>query len=170
LKTVKFTKKDNVELTVELTIPNDNMILNISTTYRPAIDLSYLLHKHRDKFQTFELSVGKVHVFYSKKSEDRTTISLLLDIDPIEMVRGVRNSGSENFVLGDYVNDRPYVASSFMNVAISKVFSSAMNGKCKNKPELVNIELPFEISISVVPAPKGGEILIHKFFEPWDTR
>ena len=142
------------------------MILNITTTHFPATDLGYLLHKHPDKFQTVELSVGKAHVFYPEKSEERTTISLLLDIDPIDMVRGARNLGGDGFALGHYVNDRPYVASSFMSVAISKAFSSALNGKCKDKPELVDVKLPFEVSISVIPAPKGGEVLIRKLFEP----
>ena len=142
------------------------MLLNITTTHKPATDLGYLLHKHPDKFQTVELSVGKAHVFYPEKSENRTTVSLLLDIDPIDMVRGARNLGGDGFALGHYVNDRPYVASSFMSVALAKAFSSAMNGKCKDKPELVDVKLPFEVTISVIPAPKGGEILIRKFFEP----
>jgi len=78
----------------------------------------------------------------------------------------LKDYGGDSFALGHYVNDRPYVASSFMSVAISKAFSSALNGKCKDKPELVDIKLPFEVVISVIPAPKGGEILIRKFFEP----
>ena len=82
------------------------------------------------------------------------------------MVRGARNLGGDGFALGHYVNDRPYVASSFMSVAISKAFSSALNGQCKDKPELVDVKLPFEVSISVIPAPKGGEVLIRKLFEP----
>ena len=143
-----------------------SMILNITTTHKPATDLGYLLHKHPDKFQTFDLSVGKAHVFYPEKGDDKTTVSLLLDIDPIDMVRGARNLGGDSFALGRYVNDRPYVASSFMSVALSKAFSSAMNGKCKDKPELVDVKLPFEVLITAIPAPKGGEILIRSFFEP----
>jgi 3' terminal RNA ribose 2'-O-methyltransferase Hen1 len=142
------------------------MLLNISTTHHPATDLGYLLHKHPDKFQTVELSVGKAHIFYPEKAEARTTVSLLLDIDPIDMVRGGKNLGGDGFTLGQYVNDRPYVASSFMSVAISKAFSSALNGKCKDKPELVLVKLPFEVIISVIPAPKGGAVLIRKLFEP----
>jgi 3' terminal RNA ribose 2'-O-methyltransferase Hen1 len=142
------------------------MILNITTTHYPATDLGYLLHKHPDKFQTVELSVGKAHIFYPVKKEDKTTISILLDIDPIDMVRGIRNMGGEGFALAHYVNDRPYVASSFMSVALSKAFSSAMNGQCKDKPDLVELKLPFEVTIAVIPAPKGGEILIRKLFEP----
>lgn len=142
------------------------MLLNITTTHRPATDLGYLMHKHPDKFQSFELSVGKAHVFYPEVGEEKTTICLLLDIDPIDMVRGGKHFGGENFSLGNYVNDRPYVASSFMSVALAKAFSSAMNGKCKDKPELVEVKLPFEVKITSVPAPKGGEILIRKLFEP----
>jgi 3' terminal RNA ribose 2'-O-methyltransferase Hen1 len=142
------------------------MLLNITTTHNPATDLGYLLHKHPDKFQTFELSVGKAHVFYPECRTEKTTISLLLDIDPIDMVRSARNLGGDGFALGHYVNDRPYVASSFMSVALAKAFSSAMNGRCKDKPELVDVALPFEVSMPVIPAPKGGEMIIRKFFEP----
>jgi 3' terminal RNA ribose 2'-O-methyltransferase Hen1 len=142
------------------------MIINITTTHYPATDLGYLLHKHPDRFQSVELSVGKAHIFYPEKSAERTTISLLLDIDPIDMVRGAKNLSGDGFSLGQYVNDRPYVASSFLSVALSKAFSSAMNGHCKDKPELVNEQLPFEVTIAAIPAPKGGEILIRKFFEP----
>ncbi len=129
------------------------MILSITTTHYPATDLGFLLHKHPDKFQTVELSVGKAHIFYPEKSDEKTTISLLLDIDPVDMVRNGKNLSGDGFTLGHYVNDRPYVASSFMSVALSKAFSSAMNGKCKDKPELVEMKLPFEVSIAVIPAP-----------------
>lgn len=37
------------------------MLLSITTTHRPASDLDYLLHKHPDKFQSFELSFGTAH-------------------------------------------------------------------------------------------------------------
>ena len=142
------------------------MLLNITTTHKPATDLGYLLHKHPDKLQSIDLSIGKAHIFYPENSDERTTASLLLDIDPIDMVRGGRNLSGKGFSLGQYVNDRPYVASSFMSVAIAKAFSTAMNGKCSKKPELVDVKMPFEVTVSVLPAPKGGEILIRKMFEP----
>lgn len=142
------------------------MLLTITTTYKNATDLGFLLHKHPDKLQTVDLAVGKAYIFYPESSSEKTTVALLLDIDSIDMVRGVRNLSGKGFSLGQYVNDRPYVASSFMSVALSKAFSTAMNGKCKNKPELVNIEMPFEVKISVLPTPKGGELLIRKLFEP----
>ncbi|NAS29500.1 3' terminal RNA ribose 2'-O-methyltransferase Hen1 [Flavobacteriaceae bacterium R38] len=142
------------------------MLLTITTTYKNTTDLGFLLHKHPGKLQTIDLAVGKVHIFYPESSEEKTTVALLLDIDSIDMVRGVRNLSGKGFSLGQYVNDRPYVASSFMSVALSKAFSTAMNGKCKNKPDLVDIKMPFEVKISVLPAPKGGELLIRKLFEP----
>ncbi|MCR9152496.1 MAG: 3' terminal RNA ribose 2'-O-methyltransferase Hen1 [Bacteroidetes bacterium] len=142
------------------------MLLNITTEHKPATDLGFLLHKHPDKFQSIDLSIGKAHIFYPENSEERTTASLLLDIDPIDMVKGGRNLSGKGFSLGQYVNDRPYVASSFMSVAIAKAFSTAMNGKCSNRPELVNVKMPFQVTISVLPAPRGGETLIRKMFEP----
>jgi len=142
------------------------MILTITNTQKPSGDLGFLLHKHPDKFQSIDLSVGKAHIFYPESTEEKTTVALLLDIDPIDMVRGggLKLSG-KGFSLGQYVNDRPYVASSFMSVALSKAFSTAMNGKCSTRPELVDKKLPLTATISVLPAPRGGEPLIRKMFE-----
>lgn len=142
------------------------MLLTITTTHQPATDIGYLLHKHPDKFQSVDLSIGKAHIFYPESSPEQTTIGLLLDIDPIDMVRGSRNMGGKGFALGQYVNDRPYVASSFMSVAIAKAFSTAMNGKCKARPELVDIKMPLQVKIAVLPTPSGGERLIRNLFEP----
>lgn len=142
------------------------MLLAITTTYQPATDLGFLLHKHPDRLQSVDLSMGKAHIFYPDCTEEKTTIALLLEIDSISTIRGSRNNSNQNFALGQYVNDRPYVASSFMSVAIAKAFSTAMNGKCSNKPELVEVKMPFSVKIAVLPAPKGGEILIRKLFEP----
>ncbi|HWB93793.1 MAG TPA: 3' terminal RNA ribose 2'-O-methyltransferase Hen1 [Puia sp.] len=142
------------------------MLLTITTTYRPASDLSYLLHKHPDRVQEVEFSAGKAHLFYPEISEDVCTIALLLDIDPIGLVR--RNSGPggiNEFALEQYVNDRPYVASSFMSAALIKAFSTAMNGRCKDRPELVGVPMPFEVQISVLPV-RGGEEVLRQLFEP----
>ena len=141
------------------------MLLTISTTHVPATDLGYLLHKHPDRLQSVDLSVGRAHIFYPACSEEKTTAALLLDIDPIALVRG-RNLSGRGFSLGQYVNDRPYVASSFLSVALSKAFSTAMNGRCVARPELVEQPMPFSVRISVLPAPRGGELLIRRLFEP----
>lgn len=100
------------------------VLLTITTTHRPATDLGYLLHKRPDRVQTFTVPFGEAHVFYPEASEERCTAALLLDIDPVGLVR--RGRGAASFALAEYVNDRPYVASSFLSVALVNVFKSAM--------------------------------------------
>ena len=110
------------------------MLLTITTSHRPATDLGFLLHKHPDRFQSFDLSFGQAHVFFPEAEDDCCTACLLLDVDPVGMVRG--KGREQNSLLDHYVNDRPYAASSFMSVAISQVFGTAMGGRCKDRPEL----------------------------------
>ena len=139
------------------------MLLTITTTHEPATDLSFLLHKHPDRFQTFDLNFGQVHVFYPVVSPSRTTAAILLDIDPVGMVRG--KSRDQSFLLDQYVNDRPYVASSFLSVALAQVFSSAMSGRCKDREELAQTPLPISASLDVLPV-RGGEGWVRRIFEP----
>src|ERR1043165_9160382 len=103
------------------------MLLIISSTAYPATDLGYLLHKNPSRIQTFELAFGKAHVFYPEVPEGKCTAALLLDIDPVHLVRVQRGP------LEQYVNDRPYVASSFMSVALAQVYGSALNGQSKER-------------------------------------
>ena len=100
------------------------MLLTISTTHKPATDLGYLLHKHPNRCQSFSLPFGEAHVFYPEANEQQCTAALLLDINPIKLVR------KRTLTLDAYVNDRPYVASSFFSVAISQVFRTALGGRC----------------------------------------
>lgn len=139
------------------------MLLTITTTQTPATDLGYLLHKHPDRFQSFDLSFGKAHVFYPEVTEEHCTCCLMLDVDPVGMVRGKKRN--QSFLLGHYVNDRPYVASSFMSVAISQVFGSALNGRCKDRPESVLTPIPLTAKLDVLPV-RGGEDFLHQMFEP----
>ena len=113
------------------------MLLTITTTFSPATDLGFLLHKHPERLQSFELAYGQAHVFYPEANTEKCTAALLLDIDSVGLVRRYHGQVRDNFALAEYVNDRPYVASSFMSVAIAKVFSSALSGKSKDRPELV---------------------------------
>lgn len=138
------------------------MILTIATTRSPATDLGWLLHKHPNRHQTFNLTFGRVHIFYPTATDESCTAALVLDIDPIGLVR--RQSGPE--LLSQYVNDRPYVASSFMSVAIAQVYGSALSGSCKNKPELAEEPLPLHAKLAVVPCRKGGQSFLRKLFEP----
>ncbi|HTU88767.1 MAG TPA: 3' terminal RNA ribose 2'-O-methyltransferase Hen1 [Gemmataceae bacterium] len=139
------------------------MLLTITTTHRPALDLGYLLHKHPEKFQSFDLSFGRAHVFYPEADPERCTACLLLDVDPVGMVRG--KNADQNFLLAQYVNDRPYAASSFMSVAISQVFGSALQGRCKDRPELAAAGIPLTAHIDVLPV-RGGEPFLRGVFEP----
>lgn len=131
------------------------MLLTIATTHRPATDLGFLLHKRPDRFQSFELSFGKAHVFYPEACEDRCTACLMLDVDPVGMVRG--RGREQKPGLGQYVNDRPYVGSSFLSVAISQVFGTALAGRCKDRPELVETPIPLTVKIDVLPVRAGPE-------------
>jgi 3' terminal RNA ribose 2'-O-methyltransferase Hen1 len=143
------------------------MLLTITTTHEPATDLGYLLHKHPDRVQSFELSFGKVHVLYPEANQHRCTMAMLLDVDPVGMVRG--KSRDQSFLLDHYVNDRPYAATSFLSVAISQVLGTAMAGRCQSRPELVKTPIPLEATIEVLPV-RGGEDFIHRLFGPLGYR
>src|SRR5262249_59944238 len=116
------------------------MLLTISTTHQPANDLGYLLHKHPERFQSFNLSFGKAHVYYPEVTAERCTACLLLDVVSVGMVGG--KNPDQSFLLAQYVNDRPYTASSFMSGAIIQVFGSALLRRCKVRPGLVSSPSP----------------------------
>jgi 3' terminal RNA ribose 2'-O-methyltransferase Hen1 len=139
------------------------MLLTVTTTHRPATDLGFLLHKHPDRVQAFPVPFGEAHVFYPEAGEERCTAALLLDIDPVGLVR--RGRGVSSFALAEYVNDRPYVASSFLSVALVNVFKSAMAGTCKGYEELAASAIALEAALPAVPA-RGGEALVRRLFEP----
>jgi 3' terminal RNA ribose 2'-O-methyltransferase Hen1 len=138
------------------------MLLTISTTEQPATDLGFLLHKHPERVQEVDLSFGKAHVFYPEATPERCTAALVLEVDPVGLVRG---RGDGEGTLDAYVNDRPYVASSFMSVAIARVFGTALSGRCEDRPELAERPLPFVVRLAVLPC-RGGEGLLRRLFEP----
>jgi 3' terminal RNA ribose 2'-O-methyltransferase Hen1 len=107
-------------------------------------DLGYLVHKHPEKVQTYPVAHGQVHVFYPEVSPQRCRLSMLLEIDPVGLVRRAGQG------LDQYVNDRPYAASSFFAVAMNRVFRDALGAKCKDRPELVHTPLDLEVQLSVV--------------------
>lgn len=139
------------------------MLLTISTTHQPATDLGYLLHKHPDRVQEFSQSFGTARVFYPEASEERCTVALLLDVDPIKLARSRKNS--PDFSLAQYVNDRSYAASSLLSVAMAQVFSTARSGRCTSNQKLADAAIPLEISIPVLPC-RGGADIAHRLFEP----
>ena len=137
------------------------MLLTITTTYQPATDLGYLLHKHPARVQSFSLSFGQAHVFYPEASVERCTAALLLDVDPVALVRGRRSAAT----LEQYVNDRPYVASSFLSVAISEILGTALNGRSGARQELAETKIPLQARLTVLPC-RGGEGFLRRLFEP----
>ena len=145
------------------------VFLTISTTgtaEAPATDLGFLLHKHPDKAQVFSTSYGDAHVFYPEASADRCTAALLLEVDPVALVRrGKGRGGAPDASLAQYVNDRPYAASSLLAVALRTVFASALRGVCDKLPERAANPLPLRIEVPVLPA-RGGEPLVRRLFEP----
>ncbi len=147
------------------------MFLTISTTggtAGPATDLGFLLHKHPDKAQAFSTSYGDAHVFYPEASAERTTAALLLEVDPPALVRrgkGKGRGGAPDAALAQYVNDRPYAASSLLAVALRTVFSSALRGECRSHPERAAAPMPLRIEVPVLPA-RGGAALVEGLFEP----
>lgn len=139
------------------------MLLTISTTHVPATDLGYLLGKNPARTQSFELTFGQAHVYYPQASEQRCTAALLLDVDPVGLVR--RQPGDEGFALSQYTNDRPYVASSLLSVAIGRVFNQALGGRSRERPELADTAIPLCATLAVLPI-RGGEGLLRSLFEP----
>ena len=138
------------------------MFLAIATTYEPATDLGYLLHKHPERLHEIEQTFGKAWVFYPDASPTRCEAVLVLDVDPVGLVQG---KGRAEGLLDQYVNDRPYAASSFLSVALNKAFRTAMTGVCNARQELADSAIPLEAVVAPLPL-GGGEKLLRLLFEP----
>jgi RNA repair, ligase-Pnkp-associating, region of Hen1 len=127
------------------------MLLTISTSHKPATDLGYLLHKNPARVQTEDLSFGTGHVFYPEASSARCTAALLVEIDPVALVRG-RGPAGESGQLEQYVNDRPYAANSFLSVAMGRMFTTAMSGRSKERQQLADTAIPLTANLPVIAA------------------
>ncbi|MET7767290.1 3' terminal RNA ribose 2'-O-methyltransferase Hen1 [Nocardia sp. NPDC005366] len=130
----------------------------------PATDLGFLLHKNPGRVQAFEQSYGTAHVLYPEATERRCTAALVLEVDPIRLVRG-RARSTPDFSLGQYVNDRPYAASSLLSVALGAVFRTALRGRCEHRPELARTAVPLRLELPSVPC-KGGAEIARRIFTP----
>ena len=143
------------------------MLLTITYTGQNTTDLGYLLHKNPYRPQVVELNHGRAYVFYPEISNERTTVALLLDIDPIDLARG--KTGTKSGGLFDYVNDRPYVSSSFMSTAISRVFGTAITGRADSRQALSDSLLYFTVVITMLPC-WGGRGKLFNIFAPLGYR
>lgn len=139
------------------------MLLTITNRTPDATELGHLLHKHPARSHAVDLAFGKGLVFYPVAREDECQAVLTVEVDPVDLVRspGARQGG---WALGQYVNDRPYAASSFLSVAISRGYGTALNGRCTKRPELVEKPLDLEACLPVVAA--GDGVILKKLFEP----
>ncbi|MEU4156135.1 3' terminal RNA ribose 2'-O-methyltransferase Hen1 [Actinoplanes sp. NPDC026670] len=134
------------------------MLLTLTTTHRPATDLGYLLVKHPGKVHSFSVPTGTAYVLYPEADDDRCTAALLLDVNP-QLLRAQRDA----FELSQYVNDRPYAASSLLSSALAKVFRTALRGASKDRPELAAVPIPLEIRVPVL---RGTPELVTRLFAP----
>jgi 3' terminal RNA ribose 2'-O-methyltransferase Hen1 len=141
------------------------MVLTITSTNEPATDLGFLLHKNPERLHVADLKFGRAYVFYPERTQNRCTAALILEIDAIGLVRSRRGKSSEGGLFGHYVNDRPYVASSFMSSALTEFFSTAMSGRSKERQEIADQPLALEVRVPVLPC-RGGEHFLRSLFEP----
>ncbi len=140
------------------------MLLTLTLQGEHASRLSFLVAKHPDRCQSFDTGFGKAHVFYPECSESISTIALLLEVDSLGIVKTQHRNGGPP-LLSHYVNDRAYTANSFLSVALSKVFGSALNGKCREFPELAETPLPLTATLSAIPS-RSGEAFFEELFSP----
>ncbi|RLP80254.1 3' terminal RNA ribose 2'-O-methyltransferase Hen1 [Mycetocola lacteus] len=141
------------------------MYLSITLTGTHASGLNHLLHKHPDRVHRREKNGSTATVFTPVFEPDRVTVGLLLEIDPIALVRG-RGAARDSFTLGQYVNDRPYAANSLLAVALRQSFSTAFAGNSTARADIVDIPLPLRFEIPALP----GDSLIRELFEPLGWR
>jgi 3' terminal RNA ribose 2'-O-methyltransferase Hen1 len=139
------------------------VLLTISTTHRPATDLGFLLHKNPGRHHVTELGFGTAHVFYPEASDERCSAAVMVDVDPVAIGRDRNPAG--RFALAHYVNDRPYVTSSYLSVALGRLFGTAMTGRSKERQDVADQPIPLEASLPVA-ACRGGEDLARRLFEP----
>ncbi|MFZ4843620.1 methyltransferase domain-containing protein [Mycetocola saprophilus] len=141
------------------------MYLSITLTGSHASGLNHLLHKHPDRVHRREKNGSTATVFTPVFEPDRATVGLLLEVDPIGLVRG-QGAARDSFTLGQYVNDRPYAANSLLAVALRQSFSTAFAGNSTARADIVDIPLPLRFEIPALP----GDTLIRELFEPLGWR
>jgi 3' terminal RNA ribose 2'-O-methyltransferase Hen1 len=145
------------------------VLITLTSTAPSASDLSHLLRKHPGKAQAFDLAVGTAHVLYPEATDERCTVALLLEVDPIALVRDKRFRSAGASSITHHVNDRPYASSSMLAVAIGHVFRTAMGGRSDTFPELAASALPLTVTVAALPA-RGGADLVRDLFTPLGWR
>ncbi|GJE70886.1 3' terminal RNA ribose 2'-O-methyltransferase Hen1 [Methylorubrum podarium] len=139
------------------------MFLSIATSHQPATDLGFLLHKNPARVHELDLGFGQAVMFYPEATPQRCEFAITLDIDPIALVRG-RQGGGDG-LLDQYVNDRPYAASSFLSVAIARGIREAMAGRSRERQTLADTAIPLDAEVAPLPV-RGTTDLVGRLFEP----
>lgn len=85
------------------------MLLTVTSTASAATDLGFLLHKHPDRVQGFDLPFGRAVAYYPEADERGCTFALQVDVDPIALLKR-RGRQLHPATIAGYVNDRPYAA------------------------------------------------------------
>ncbi|MGZ3680983.1 MAG: 3' terminal RNA ribose 2'-O-methyltransferase Hen1, partial [Ktedonobacterales bacterium] len=137
------------------------MLLTLTCDAPNAPEIGYLLGKNPASIFEREFSAGKVWVFYPEVADERITVALVAEIDPVGLVRGPAALAH----LDQYVNDRPYVASSLLSVAINTAFGTALAGRNKERPHLVGERFRWTVKLPAI-ACDAGEDLMRRIFEP----
>jgi 3' terminal RNA ribose 2'-O-methyltransferase Hen1 len=132
------------------------LLLAITTTHRPVTDLGFLFHKHPDRMHELSLAFGRAVLFYPEAEAGRCTFAMTLDVNPVALVRG-------GGLLDQYVNDRPYAASSFLSVALARGVREAMAGHSKERQALADAAIPLEAVVAPVPVRGPGELAARLF-------
>lgn len=138
------------------------MFIQITTTHRPATDLGYLLHKNPARLHEHELAFGRARLFFPEAADDRCSAAMVLDVDPVALVRG---KGHSDGMLEQYVNDRPYAASSFLSVAMGRMMREAISGRSRERQALAETAIPLEAVVTPLPM-RGGAELVARLFGP----
>ncbi|MCL1839207.1 MAG: 3' terminal RNA ribose 2'-O-methyltransferase Hen1 [Propionibacteriaceae bacterium] len=142
-------------------------------------DLSYLLFKHPDRVQEFNLGYAKATLWFPHAQPGRYQVALLVDIDSVALAKSKRFQRRDH-ELGTYINDRPYAASSLLSVAIARVFGSALKGQepaerphAAQAPRHLTIQLPsVRLQLAKFSAATAPTDLIVELFEPlgWEVK
>lgn len=103
---------------------------------------------------------GKATVVFPEASEERCSAAILIDVDSVGLARG--ESGG---LWSEYVNDRPYVSSSFLSRALTEFFSTTMSGRSKERQSVADLPIPLELLLPVVKC-RGGEAFLRQLFGP----
>lgn len=146
------------------------MYFSLTSIGPAAADLSFLLRKHPDKVQRFDLPTGVATVFFPESSAERAEMTMVLTVDPIELIRNKSIRHGAGFPLGQFVNDRPYATTSLVSHAVAKVFSSAMTGGLASDPEAPFRRTDITLRLPALPVVAHRELagadLVRALFEP----